>query len=85
MYDLCEDQDIYLDAIVNTNFNTLEIVKRDPTKVKECGDLELDTLECMQAYGRRRGIKLCKNFLEDYRECVGSFMQVCQMMEYILF
>lgn len=43
---------------------------------RECGDLELDALECLEAYGARRGTALCASYVSDFRECATMVMQV---------
>jgi len=52
------------------------IYGKDRGKARECGDLELDALECLQAYGARRGLKLCENYVLDYKECMFQAVQV---------
>mgnify|MGYP000094206009 CR=1 FL=1 len=66
----------FIDRIVRTNADSLDLTSKHLTKQQECGDLEQDTLECLEAYGARRGHKLCKEFLDDYTECMFHFMQV---------
>lgn len=77
MHDLSDVSEVYVDAILKSNITSFAVLHRAITKVKECGDLEMDALECLEAYGSRRGHKLCSNFVADYRECVRNFMQVC--------
>src|SRR6266516_2670572 len=41
-----------------------------------CADFEMNALECMEAYGYYRGIKTCKDYIDDWNECVSSQKQV---------
>lgn len=66
---------VFIDRIFRSNAESLDFAAKDPAKQQECGDFEQDSLECLEAYGSRRGKKLCKNFLDDYRECMFNFLQ----------
>lgn len=66
----------FIDRVVRTNADSVDISSKTLQKQQECGDLEQDTLECLEAYGVRRGKKLCNDFLEDYKECMLQTMQV---------
>ncbi|KAH7646446.1 NADH dehydrogenase (ubiquinone) 15 kDa subunit [Dermatophagoides farinae] len=65
----------FIDRVVRTNADSVDISSKTLQKQQECGDLEQDTLECLEAYGVRRGKKLCNDFLEDYKECMLQTMQ----------
>ena len=41
-----------------------------------CGDFQLNAVECLEAYGAKRGRRLCRPYLEDYVECLYSYKQV---------
>ncbi|XP_017768177.1 PREDICTED: NADH dehydrogenase [ubiquinone] iron-sulfur protein 5 [Nicrophorus vespilloides] len=34
-----------------------------------CADLELKTVECLEAYGMERGLRKCSDLMQDFREC----------------
>lgn len=34
-----------------------------------CGDIELNAMECLEAYGAVKGQQRCKDFLDDLHEC----------------
>lgn len=38
--------------------------RRDP-----CMNMELNAMECLEAYGVVKGSQVCMKFLEDHREC----------------
>ena len=42
----------------------------------KCGDMELTMMECLEAYGMQRGIKMCKDYNEDFQECFGMKKQL---------
>ncbi|OTF70881.1 NADH:ubiquinone oxidoreductase-like protein [Euroglyphus maynei] len=65
----------FIDRVIRSNADSLDITSKHLVKQQECGDMEQDTLECLEAYGVRRGHKLCKDFLDDYTECMLQFMQ----------
>lgn len=73
MFDL---NSLFIDAIIRTNADAIDFVETDRVKNRECGELELDALECLEAYGARRGRKLCTTYIDDYKECMLNFIQV---------
>lgn len=34
-----------------------------------CGDFELNSVECLEAYGVHKGMELCQKYFEDLQEC----------------
>lgn len=34
-----------------------------------CTDMELNMMECLEAYGLSKGRLMCQKYMEDYREC----------------
>jgi len=44
-------------------------------RYQECNELEQDAIDCMNAYGVKRGSKLCESYLLDYKECTMQLMQ----------
>lgn len=41
----------------------------------KCGKLELQAVECVEAYGIDKGLKACDVLLRDFRECVTGELQ----------
>lgn len=41
-----------------------------------CGEFALNSKECMEAYGHVRGMRYCKEFLEDWYECAYRYKSV---------
>lgn len=37
--------------------------------ISKCGELEMKTLDCFDAYGVDRGLKKCEDLIDDFREC----------------
>lgn len=71
-----ETTHLFIDQFLRTDAENIEYGSKNVHKIGECGDLEQDTIECLEAYGSRRGLKLCKDFLDDYKECVNQMFQV---------
>lgn len=67
---------VKFNPLVRPNADLMVIFGKDLGKARECGELEMDALECMEAYGVRRGYKLCHSYIEDFRECMKQFIQV---------
>ncbi|CAH1109725.1 unnamed protein product [Psylliodes chrysocephalus] len=44
-----------------------------------CADLELQALDCLEAYGLDRGIKKCDLLLQDFTECSLRIKQMNRM------
>merc|ERR1712108_83769 len=36
---------------------------------KVCGDLEIRALECVEYYGKQRGLAICRDFYDDFQDC----------------
>lgn len=34
-----------------------------------CADIELNMMECLEAYGSKKGLDLCYKYIEDFQEC----------------
>lgn len=65
-----------IDRVFRTNVDGLDFAMRDYNTMIHCNTLEQDALECLEAYGSRRGSRLCKEFIADFTECVTQFYQV---------
>ena len=37
-----------------------------------CGEMELNALECLESYGWSRGERYCKDYMDDFSECVSQ-------------
>lgn len=42
----------------------------------KCGPMELNMVECLEAYGTDRGLTKCKDLIEDFQECAGMKKQL---------
>lgn len=62
--------------LMRTNADVASFYGRPREKMLECGDIELDALECLEAYGSRRGRVLCDKYIQDFRECMKQYIQV---------
>ena len=62
--------------LFHANTDVIDPMSKTRLKQRECGDLEMDALECMNTYGFLRGNKLCTSYVQDYRECVRQLAQV---------
>ncbi|CAG9766375.1 unnamed protein product [Ceutorhynchus assimilis] len=45
-----------------------------------CKEIEMKTLDCLEAYGMARGMKECENLLRDFDECVFKRKQFQRIM-----
>ena len=66
----------YVTPLFRSNADVVNMFIRNRRDALECGELEMNALECLEAYGLRRGHKLCSNFVNDFRECVFGHIQV---------
>ncbi|GFG29276.1 hypothetical protein Cfor_03217 [Coptotermes formosanus] len=41
-----------------------------------CEELEMRVMNCLEAYGTYRGMKKCKDLVDDFRECSSRRKQV---------
>lgn len=41
----------------------------------KCADMEMNVMDCLEAYGIERGMKKCKILIDDFQECVGAKKQ----------
>ncbi|XP_076317341.1 NADH dehydrogenase (ubiquinone) 15 kDa subunit isoform X2 [Tachypleus tridentatus] len=41
-----------------------------------CRDFELNMMNCLEAYGLRNGSEMCKNEIDDYKECRSQKKQI---------
>ena len=41
-----------------------------------CEEMEMRVMNCLEAYGVNRGMKKCKDLVEDFRECSSRRKQV---------
>lgn len=46
----------------------------------QCSKMELDAMECLEAYGLIRGTKKCNLLLEDYYECHSRAKQISRIV-----
>uniref|UniRef100_A0A0K8TPV2 Putative ubiquinone oxidoreductase n=1 Tax=Tabanus bromius TaxID=304241 RepID=A0A0K8TPV2_TABBR len=42
----------------------------------KCGELEMDMMDCLEAYGLERGKRKCADLISDFQECVGMKKQL---------
>lgn len=42
----------------------------------KCGNMEMQMMECMEAYGYERGKLKCKDLIEDFHECYTMRKQI---------
>lgn len=42
----------------------------------QCGQREMDMVECMEAYGVHQGRVKCKDLIEDFHECFSYDKQI---------
>lgn len=42
----------------------------------KCGKLELEMMECLEAYGIERGRSKCADLISDFHECVSMTKQI---------
>lgn len=42
----------------------------------KCGTMEMNMMECLEAYGAERGKKMCKDLIDDYNECFTMHKQM---------
>lgn len=45
-----------------------------------CSDFELNTVECLEAYGAIKGAEKCAKFIEDLNECKHTRLRVMRKM-----
>lgn len=43
---------------------------------EKCGKMEMEMMECLEAYGVERGQKMCTDIIADFSECVGVQKQL---------
>lgn len=43
---------------------------------EKCGKMEMEMMECLEAYGVERGQKMCADIIADFSECVGVRKQL---------
>ena len=43
---------------------------------KRCNDFEMRAVECLEAYGRQRSQVACRDYFDDYKECVFADKRV---------
>ncbi|XP_067135244.1 NADH dehydrogenase [ubiquinone] iron-sulfur protein 5 [Centruroides vittatus] len=48
---------------------------------RRCRDFEMNVVECLEAYGLRKGKKKCKDEIDDYNECTFALKQLKRVME----
>lgn len=65
--------------LFRTNLDVMVLSGKNRTKHRECGDLEMDAIECLEAYGATRGKKICDKYILDYKECFYQFIQVFRL------
>lgn len=41
----------------------------------KCADMEMNVMDCLEAYGIERGLKKCKDLIADFQECAGMKKQ----------
>ncbi|XP_017468167.1 PREDICTED: uncharacterized protein LOC108360413 isoform X1 [Rhagoletis zephyria] len=43
---------------------------------EKCGKMEMEMMDCLEAYGVERGQKMCADIIADFSECVGVRKQL---------
>lgn len=41
-----------------------------------CSDLEMNAVECLEAYGTHKGVQKCWKYMEDFNECKQSSIRL---------
>ncbi|XP_005176323.1 NADH dehydrogenase [ubiquinone] iron-sulfur protein 5 [Musca domestica] len=44
----------------------------------KCGEMEMNMMDCLEAYGADRGKKMCKDLIDDYNECFTMHKQMAR-------
>jgi len=47
---------------------------------KPCEDFEMNAMECIEYYGMKQGLEACKDWYDDYLECVYQTKQKLRVM-----
>lgn len=42
----------------------------------KCGPMEMNMIDCLEAYGMDLGAKKCKDLIEDFKECATRTKQM---------
>ena len=42
----------------------------------KCGEMEMNMMECMEAYGMDKGIRKCSDLIDDFKECSSMRKQL---------
>ncbi|XP_055839960.1 uncharacterized protein LOC129907671 [Episyrphus balteatus] len=42
----------------------------------KCGELEMNMMDCLEAYGVDKGTRVCSDLISDFQECVGLNKQL---------
>ncbi|XP_023298087.2 uncharacterized protein LOC111680646 [Lucilia cuprina] len=42
----------------------------------KCGELEMNMMDCLEAYGAEKGKKMCKDLVDDFNECFTMHKQM---------
>ncbi|XP_055918411.1 uncharacterized protein LOC129950501 [Eupeodes corollae] len=42
----------------------------------KCGELEMNMMDCLEAYGMDKGVRVCSDLIGDFQECVGMNKQL---------
>lgn len=45
-----------------------------------CAELEMNLMECLEAYGKERGTQKCKDYIQDFKECSNRELQTRRAM-----
>lgn len=45
----------------------------------KCGRMEMNMMDCLEAYGAQRGKIKCKDLIDDYKECYSMRKQLLRM------
>jgi hypothetical protein len=50
--------------------------QRDAGINPTCANYEMNAIECLEAYGYYRGERYCRDYMEDWDECLAGYKQV---------
>ncbi|XP_053960997.1 NADH dehydrogenase [ubiquinone] iron-sulfur protein 5 [Anastrepha ludens] len=65
-----------LGPFLRTPFTDLTGCLINHQSYEKCGKMEMEMMECLEAYGVEKGQKMCADIIADFSECVGVRKQL---------